>query len=105
VVALAERHHEEWGGRFATLMDLVARPEDEARVLATLLDYGHTRDWVALRVPFRSPSWDRICARSGFAREAENRIHTMLTAGQAFPDAASWVNELDRYALGMGCRW
>jgi len=104
--AIEERLHPDWRGTLATLMDLVAAPPlPPSDLLATLLAHGRARGWVALRTPYLTTAWDRLCRRTAFVQEKRPPVFTVLGPVAELGDAASWVGETSAYALGMGCRW
>jgi predicted N-acetyltransferase YhbS len=105
LLVVEELPREDWGGRFATLMELVAPAEHRADVLALLLAYGRERRWSALRSPYLCPAWDLACSRAGFLPEARVTNRTVIKQVPALPDAASWSGDAGAYEIGMGCRW
>lgn len=105
-LALEERRHPEWGGTFATLMDASGEPDAApAAVLASLIEYGRSRGWVALRVPALSPAWSGACARFGFLAEMAPTVATVLKPVGKLADLACLVDDPARFSLGQGCRW
>lgn len=106
VAVVEARTHPDWGGTFATLMELVTpRTERSADLLAHLIHHGRAQGWVALRTPFLSPAWDHACRSFGFLREQPRPIYTVVKPVGPLADAGSWAGDLGAWSLGFGCRW
>ena len=79
VAALGERDHGQWDGSFAQLMELVCDPDAPSlSLLASLVDYGRARRWVALRMASLSPQLNRASARLGFVAEASPSVSSVV---------------------------
>jgi GNAT superfamily N-acetyltransferase len=106
VAAIGERTHEQWNGCFAQLMELVGRPElPSLPVLASLVEYGRARRWVALRLPSLSPELNQASARIGFFAEPAPSVSTVVKPVGRLAEVAPVLSKAEAISLGLGCRW
>lgn len=101
-----ELEHPQWGGQFAQLMDLLSHSEiPSGRLLASLLEYGRSRRWVALRVPSLSPDLDRAVRRAGFVPERLPSVSSVLKPVGKLRAFQHSLADASCLSLGLGCRF
>jgi hypothetical protein len=101
-----EIQHPQWGGRLAQLMDLLCHPEiPSGRVLASLLGYGRSRGWVALRLPSFSPELDRAARRFGFVPEPLPAVSSVVKPAGKLQALERSLADASCFSFGLGCRF
>ena len=106
IAVLGEHIHSDWNGVMGDLMELVLDPEvDLLRVLACLITYGRSRNWVAFRSAFVSPEWDHTCRRAGMVRHWDSTSErTVVKPIGILQDTSEAIEFASSWNLGMGCR-